>query len=615
MQPASFRPPEEFDLEDPSPAVCYLSQQFVDRLCSTGGLAKELRREIERVIFEQTDPTERYEADSFQSLAEELLDPVRHRREQQIGSVVGHSDKIAEEQRLNDQLPRLRSDRGALVGNLDKQRKDLEELIPKGKELRTKRLLELEAACTDSEGKVERLRRRLKVLDSLLSDAIYVRDQAEPQRFSEMKERFADSELNVTDWEAFRQKFIGDVAGIVGAAKKTAEKAIKHILEGDPQKPVDPATALLRDWSLTALREERDKVKKDVGVDAERQKKYETIKKAIGANETALKKFDANIKNAEGADARRKVSLQARRAAYRAVFDTFAEEENALAHLYEPLHQQLISAKGSLGKLRFVVKRHVRLDGWVRAGEELFDLRKNTRFQGHGSLAKEASKSLLAAWRTGTPEEIATAMHDFVRELYDDIQNAMPASVPPEGKTDWMKRVGNWLYGSEHISIEYGIEYDGIAVEQLSPGTRGIVLLLLYLAVDRSDRRPLLIDQPEENLDPKSVFQDLVPHFREARKRRQVIIVTHNANLVVNTDADQVIVASSTPTPGGGLPTISYDSGSLENPTIRDAVCDILEGGKRAFLERERRYRLQWEQMLAGENSPPSTEHETHTIK
>lgn len=104
-QLADFRPPEEFALEDFSPAVCYLSQQFVDRLCSTGGLAKELRNEIERVIFEQTDPTERYEADSFQSLANESLDPIRHRREQQIGSVVGHSDKIAEEQRLNDQLP------------------------------------------------------------------------------------------------------------------------------------------------------------------------------------------------------------------------------------------------------------------------------------------------------------------------------------------------------------------------------------------------------------------------------------------------------------------------------------------------------------------------------
>jgi predicted ATPase len=133
-----------------------------------------------------------------------------------------------------------------------------------------------------------------------------------------------------------------------------------------------------------------------------------------------------------------------------------------------------------------------------------------------------------------------------------------------------------------------------VAIEQLSPGTRGIVLLLLYLAVDRQDRRPLIVDQPEENLDPNSVFNELVPHFREARKRRQVIVVTHNANLVVNTDADQVIVAKALQSAEGGLPHISYRSGSLENPNIRSSVCEILEGGERAFLERERRYRLHW---------------------
>ena len=135
--------------------------------------------------------------------------------------------------------------------------------------------------------------------------------------------------------------------------------------------------------------------------------------------------------------------------------------------------------------------------------------------------------------------------------------------------------------------------YEDVPIERLSPGTRGIVLLMLYLVIDKHDKRPLLIDQPEENLDPRSVYQELVHHFREARNRRQVIIVTHNANLVVNTDADQVIVASTTPNPDGGLPTIRYESGCLENKAIRTAVCDILEGGERAFIDREKRYRLQ----------------------
>jgi ribonuclease HI len=130
------------------------------------------------------------------------------------------------------------------------------------------------------------------------------------------------------------------------------------------------------------------------------------------------------------------------------------------------------------------------------------------------------------------------------------------------------------------------------AVEQLSPGTRGIVLLLLYLSIDRGDDRPLVIDQPEENLDPKSVFDELVYRFRETRGRRQVIIVTHNANLVVNTDADQVIVASAGPHRTDDLPEITYRGGGLEDPGIRREVCEILEGGQEAFTERAKRLRV-----------------------
>jgi energy-coupling factor transporter ATP-binding protein EcfA2 len=94
------------------------------------------------------------------------------------------------------------------------------------------------------------------------------------------------------------------------------------------------------------------------------------------------------------------------------------------------------------------------------------------------------------------------------------------------------------------------------------------VLLLLYLALDDGDGRPLIIDQPEENLDPKSVFEKLVTLFVEAKWKRQVIMVTHNANLVINTDADQIIVVQSRPHPHGALPPISYVSGGLENAGI-----------------------------------------------
>jgi energy-coupling factor transporter ATP-binding protein EcfA2 len=119
----------------------------------------------------------------------------------------------------------------------------------------------------------------------------------------------------------------------------------------------------------------------------------------------------------------------------------------------------------------------------------------------------------------------------------------------------------------------------------------------LYLALDDADDCPLIIDQPEENLDPKSVFDELVGLFIGAKTKRQVIMVTHNANLVVNTDADQVIVAEAGPHERGTLPTIKYTSGGLENGQIRKAVCDTLEGGQAAFKERARRLRVHLERV------------------
>ncbi|WP_246687497.1 AAA family ATPase [Mesorhizobium sp. B3-1-7] len=200
---------------------------------------------------------------------------------------------------------------------------------------------------------------------------------------------------------------------------------------------------------------------------------------------------------------------------------------------------------------------------------------------------------MLAIWESGTADDIASALakfrtdhdRDFVAEALEDRSNL-------ERYRAWAAELSAWLYNLDHIRIRYSVQYDGVEIEQLSPGTRGIVLLLLYLSIDRNDDRPLVIDQPEENLDPKSVYDELVERFRETKLRRQIIVVTHNANLVVNTDADQVIVAKAGYHQPGALPAMTYIAGGLENPEIRKEVCEILEGGELAFLDRAKRLRL-----------------------
>ncbi|EEE48184.1 hypothetical protein FIV06_31420 (plasmid) [Labrenzia sp. THAF191b] len=197
------------------------------------------------------------------------------------------------------------------------------------------------------------------------------------------------------------------------------------------------------------------------------------------------------------------------------------------------------------------------------------------------------------AWARGDSAAVSEAMQAF----RDKFQETLLANAPVE-KSDqanyrpWSKRFAQWLYSTDHISIEYGIRYDGIDLRKLSPGTRGIVLVLLYLALDDSEDCPLVIDQPEENLDPKSIYDELVPLFVAAKRRRQVIMVTHNANLVINTDADQIIIAEVGTHDGTGLPSIAYQAGGLEEAEIRRMACEILEGGERAFQDRARRLRI-----------------------
>ena len=118
---------------------------------------------------------------------------------------------------------------------------------------------------------------------------------------------------------------------------------------------------------------------------------------------------------------------------------------------------------------------------------------------------------------------------------------------------------------------------------QLSLGQQQSVLLALILSSD--SKRPLIIDQPEDNLDSEFIFHTFVPVLRRAKERRQVIIVTHNANIAVLGDAEQLIVLKT-----NRDRSQIVARGSIDDPTARDAACKILEGAKEAFSRRARIY-------------------------
>lgn len=136
---------------------------------------------------------------------------------------------------------------------------------------------------------------------------------------------------------------------------------------------------------------------------------------------------------------------------------------------------------------------------------------------------------------------------------------------------------------ARYLRVVPEVKYQQKELRRLSVGQRGTFYLCLKLATE-SFSTPFVFDQPEDDLDNEFIIDHLLPIFREIKKYRQVIIATHNANLVVNADSEQVIIASNDDE------VLTYQSGALENPNIRTRICDILEGGEKAFLKRERRY-------------------------
>jgi hypothetical protein len=593
--------PPSFHFDDHAPRVQYLSQQFVERLCSSEGITDELLTEIERVIFEAHLYEDRLGASNFRELLDLRASHGRDLRRFAQSEMDDLADQIEAERVIGDELPALKKEQARLTALLVEDKKARSGMVVVGGEERAKRLEALNGAVVAKQAEVDALKRRENSLSDLADAVNDLSARRLPSIQAELERAYSGAGLTATEWQGFKLGFGGDPGRFVSERLVAVRKAIEALAGPALAKPTQPAQQLapfvadqadLSQATLSALRAEAWRLGELIGLDANRQRQLQTLNDQIAKTEAALVSNSGGITQAEGASGRVKALRLKRKQAYSSLFDGFASEQEQLEAMYSPLKDVLGAEKGTLGKLTFGVRRIVDAEAWSREGESLLDLRTGV-FRGHGELLSQVRDKLLPAWETGASADVADAMATF-REAHDQhfIEQAKVSRSDKQAYAKWATDIATWLNHTDHITVKYGVQYDGVAIEQLSPGTRGIVLLLLYLAVDQSDDRPLIIDQPEENLDPKSIFDELVGRFVETRNRRQIIIVTHNANLVVNTDADQVIVANAGAHRPGGLPEMNYISGGLENPVIRQQVCEILEGGQHAFEERARRLRI-----------------------
>ena len=244
----------------------------------------------------------------------------------------------------------------------------------------------------------------------------------------------------------------------------------------------------------------------------------------------------------------------------------------------------------STDELEFSVRKVLRIDQLTRKISELVDNRSIGRF--HVFNLREITEDVLSS------EHIEAFVEAILTNSKDTLQlkgGCTIESALREILTDW-------------YNIDYVVRMDNDNIQDMSPGKKALVLLRLLISLAES-RCPILIDQPEDDLDNRSIFDELIRFIKEKKVDRQIITVTHNANIVLGGDAELVIVANQK---GKNAPNkqyrFEYRGGSIEdnNPVIeengevipgilnskgiQEHICEILEGGEQAFALRQHKY-------------------------
>lgn len=283
-------------------------------------------------------------------------------------------------------------------------------------------------------------------------------------------------------------------------------------------------------------------------------------------------------------------SLKARRnAAVRNIYREIAKRVDTFRECYAPVLKAVGKERGVLDS--FGVSFDVVIDG-SSFGDKFFDF-VNQGISGTFCGVAEGRQRLQEMIPQGTFDtEDSTIM--FVDSIMDALTNDLrdtpsrPSAISKQlRKGVTVENVYDFLFALEYLEPRYALKVNGRTLQELSPGERGLLLLIFYLLIDK-DNTPLIIDQPEENLDNQSVKSVLVPCIKAAKERRQLFIVTHNPNVAVVCDAEQIIYCSINKFDGS---KVVYESGSIEDGIINRQLVNVLEGTAPAFENRTLKYR------------------------
>jgi predicted ATPase len=317
----------------------------------------------------------------------------------------------------------------------------------------------------------------------------------------------------------------------------------------------------------------------------ENSKQIEIIQKSISNDETKL----SEIKQFQGEVISKKENLLAQK---QKIFYDFEINFNEYDKILKELKPRISSIKGQDDKVEIIGSVKYNFPKFKKVIDSISDGRSfnNKDFE----YLYDIEKTALTEFDFKQIKQNLQLLFDkLVNNKYTLLSHSQPKEACKIILTDFF--YDHWDVSSDNDDIH-----------KMSTGKASFILLKLMIKLS-IDKGPILIDQPEDNLDNRSVSKELVEYLKEKKKDRQIILVTHNPNIVVNADAENIIVANQkgqNDIESESLYKFDYINGSLENTFpanitekdllksmgIREHIADIVEGGKEAFKKREEKY-------------------------
>ncbi len=584
--------------------VKYIPQKYLELICAEIGLGKKspFYSELEQVIFSHVPSAERLELPT-------LTDLLEHRGKEtneSIGLLIGelweiNKSVIALEDRRAEKHQRT------LNSQLEEKRRELtahEATKPKEMQPPT-----ASAATLEQSQKVattlEDRRTALKSVEDKIVIAqetlvARVQDQARAEKLLAKLDNFEHY------FQTFKKDILADLQTLklplADIASVTVTREPVNKLLGELKKArTDIENQLSASFQGSLEQQKREIVAAIVALEAKLdapQKEYQAyldLVKIWTARRDAIAGADSvlgSIKNLKkqlaelGCIPRELKTIDRQRA--RKVLEIY-REKSKLRRYYQSYYgevQKFLSGHelAQNGEFQMTFNVSIAESGFADTFLKMLNQRKTGSFS-----STEDGASKLKQLLDDTNFDSALDTLRFVRKVtlmlrrYQGKDVYVPDQLRQDGSIQELYRL---VFSLGYVEPRYSLQWDGKGLEQLSPGERGNLLLIFFLLVDKDDR-PLIIDQPEENLDNQTIYKTLVPCIKNAKKHRQIVLVTHNPNLAVVCDAEQVIYSHIKKEQSN---EVIYESGSLEDPGINQRVIDVLEGTRPAFDKRDDKY-------------------------